>query len=336
MYIIKLLALILLVFSCNKSEEYVYKDNPRVQPRSDKTYSLSISDLEVDILWVVDNSGSMGDIQRNIESNASLFMNEFSKSNLIEWRMGLISTDDSQLPFLGFDTVPFDFNSPDPVITFQNAIDRLGTNGSASEFVFKNINNLFNSHPNFFRENAHLAIIMVSDEEEQSAGSSWNPIPRYKPFAFLNSMKARMKANRILRFYGALQTSDLEDCTSGMFNYKGSAYETVINETSGIIVSACSSQFGKQLAKIGEDIVNFGEAPVVNLNELPVVETIRVFFENVEIPGGPKELGGKWYYSERDKAIYFYDADFIPSGIPNPRLKITFDIDDGYNRDIIE
>src|SRR5687768_4795521 len=48
--------------------------------------------VPVDILWVIDNSGSMGDKQIAVSMNASTFMSNFvTKTNLV-WKMGLLST----------------------------------------------------------------------------------------------------------------------------------------------------------------------------------------------------------------------------------------------------
>jgi hypothetical protein len=324
--------LLVIFVSCKNSDQFVYKDKPKLQPKSDRVYSVAslIDDLRVDVLWVVDNSGSMTSIQNNIIKNSSLFMNEFIESNIMEWKMGVMSTDMSDLPYLGFDPVrPFDFKSADPVTTFSDSIRRLGTDGDYNEYVFANLNRAMKDYSHFFRPNAHLAVIMVTDEEEQSSG------PQYDPMAFINAIKGKLAPGKILRFYGAFNFGDLEGCQA-FADYGGSPFESVIIETAGIGMSACTPDFGKKLAEIGKDIVSLGDSPKILLSELPILSTIKVMFENVELKGGPKELGGLWYYVEELGTIFFYNIDFIPEGIPNPKITVSFDIDDGYNRDEIE
>jgi hypothetical protein len=320
--------------SCKNSEEYVYKDRPKMQPVSNRSYSIRNLDAKVDILWVVDNSGSMSTIQQNIVRNSALFMNEFIKNNIMEWKMGVMSTDVDEAPYLGFATL-FDYNTPDPVPIFQNAIGRLGTNGAYDEFVFHNVLRA-RTNPSlstFFRNDAHMAVIMVTDEKEQSESGYG---AQYKPMAFINSLKKLMGDSRILRFYGAFDFSDLKSCTSMMTEYVGSPFEVVIDQTQGLHMSACTQDFGTQLAEIGKDILSIVDTPQILLNELPIIETIRVMFENVELPGGPRGFGGLWYYDEVYNKVIFYNLDFLPDNVPNPQIKILFDIDDGYNRDEIE
>jgi hypothetical protein len=322
--------------SCDNSEEYVYKDRPKMQPVSNRSYSIRnlVADAKVDILWVVDNSGSMGSIQQNIVTNSAYFMDEFIKNNIMQWKMGVMSTDESEAPYLGFSS-PFDYNTPDPVPIFQNAIDLLGTTGDYNEYVFHNVLRA-RTNPSlskFFRNDAHMAIIMVTDEEEQS---EYGHGAQYESMAFINSLKKLMGSNKILRFYGAFNFTDLQDCTSMMAEYAGSPFEVVIDQTQGLHMSACTKNFGTQLAEIGKDILSIVDTPQILLNELPIIETIKVMFENVELPGGPRGFGGLWYYDEIYNKIVFYSLDFIPDNLPDPQIKILFDIDDGYNRDEIE
>ena len=61
-----------MMFSCEKEDKYLYYENPTPQPVSNRDYPIVTlaKDKKIDVLWVVDNSGSMSDIQRNIERNA--------------------------------------------------------------------------------------------------------------------------------------------------------------------------------------------------------------------------------------------------------------------------
>ena len=175
--------LLVLVFSiftgCDKSEEYVFHDEPPRQQRSDESRDIRniFQDAKIDILFVIDNSGSMGMIQKNIVKNSAVFMDNFLKNNYMKWRVGIMSTDKSDSPYLGFDTL-FDnelakqpgTNNSDIVDLFRRSVDNLGTNGDPSEYVFYNsLRGMISPHlKKFFRRDAHLAIIMVTDEPEQS------------------------------------------------------------------------------------------------------------------------------------------------------------------------
>lgn len=316
--------LTIMFFSCGKKEDYVYFDNPPPIRVSKKAYPvISLAEKSVDVLWVIDNSGSMAGIQNNIKVNSKLFMQDFIKDKFLNWKMGLISTDLSEDPYVGFRT-PLDLTTKDPVTVFSNAVASLGTNGAYDEYVFRNIERMF-FDPTwnlFFRADAHLAIIMVTDEEEQSKMPAQD---------LINFVRANMKTDKILRFYGAFDFGDLPGCSSGWIKYKGSPFEDAINKTGGMVLSACDKQFGKGMAAIGKDIVNFAQTPFIVLNERPVIESIVVSYKGLSIKGGPRHEGGHWYYDEYFNKIYFYGLDFIPEG-EEANIDVQFDIFDGRDR----
>ena len=86
---------ITLLCSCAKDSDYAYYSNSPRQEAREKTYQARdiFRDAKIDILFVVDNSGSMGQIQNNIIANAALFMESFLQNNDMQWKMGIISTD---------------------------------------------------------------------------------------------------------------------------------------------------------------------------------------------------------------------------------------------------
>lgn len=323
----------ILLMGCNQSGDFVYYDNPPPQRQSKKTYNIKQiqNENKVDILWVVDNSGSMQPIQQNIVDNAKLFMQEFIGHKFLNWKMGLISTDKDEGPYLGFNVV-FDHANQDPVNTFQMAVESLGIRGSAMEYVFYNIIRMFNDFGYFFRNNSSIAIIMVSDEIEHSEedhGSAYNALNT------IDTIRGFISEKRKLRFYGALKASDLSNCPPNSSwdygPYKGSPYEQVINATNGKVMSACVTNFGEKLAEIGKDIVKLVESPKVLLTERPVVSSIKVYYKGELLESGDLENGGYWYYDDYYNSINFYDLRFS-TDFDNDDIDIEFDIDDGIER----
>jgi hypothetical protein len=318
----------IMAVSCNTEEDYLIHEKLTEQPRTDKTVDIrDFLEPSVDILFVVDNSGSMGGIQDNIVKNSKIFMEEFLKTNFLKWRMGIISTDKDQEPFLGFETI-FNEESLAPIQKFSNAINALGTNGDYKEYVFYNtLRHLTNPKFSFVRRHAHLAIIMVTDEKEQSEKDFG---AQFEALTFINSLKSLKNTERITRFYGAFDYNDLASCKAGDV-YKGSPFETVINETGGIYMSACTADFGKKLARIGKDIVEFVDSPSITLNTRPIISTIEVFFNDKLLKGGAREDGGVWYYDKYFNTINFYSMSFS-SDDEESNIRITFDNNDGVDR----
>ena len=345
----KYLILLTLIFilSCSKESNYAYYENLSGVEVDNRVYPLSLlqNDKNIDVLLVIDNSGSMSSIQKNVILNSRIFLEQFAKQSLVNWKIGLISTDKGDTPYLGFDK-SFDstlitYNDPysfdRTVSKFQDAVSELGIRGDADEYVFYNIKrviDLYNgskaSTPTFLRPNSHLVVIMITDEQEQSMkkfGKDYD-VPN-----FVNIMKKHIANKKVLRFYGALSRKDLAGCaTSGDSElYVGSPYEAIINLTSGFNISACVA-FGNDLARIGKDIASLVGLPSLLLKQRPVSDTIRIFYKGLELSPGSKESGGVWYYEEDTNTINFYTMDFVD----DPRtdyFKIEFDIDDGHDRE---
>lgn len=337
---------LLFVVSCSKASNYAYYENIPAIEADNRLYPLSLleSDKNIDVLFVIDNSGSMSSIQQNVIRNSKIFLEQFAKQSFINWKIGIVSTDRNESPYLGFDT-PFDWNLinfNDPlsfdrtVSQFQDAVSRLGTNGDASEYVFYNVKRIVDlydgsraSRPSFLRPNSHFVVIMISDEKEQSKddfGVEYDVPP------FVKTMSKYISGTKILRFYGALSRKDLAGCSSSGDSepYAGSPYEAIIKMTNGFNISACVS-FGADLARIGKDIASLVGLPSLLLKQRPLAETIRIFYKGRELLPGSKESGGVWFYEENTNTINFYTMEFVE----DPRtdfFKIEFDIDDGHSR----
>ncbi|MEX0797839.1 MAG: hypothetical protein WD025_00240, partial [Bacteriovoracaceae bacterium] len=310
--------------------EYQKLPDPRDSKKSFPVLEI-IQDNRVDVLWIVDDSGSMKPIQNNIIRNAETFMQEFTKIKYLNWKLGLISTDPTDDTFLGFEE-PFDAQTTAPVEIFKMAVGSLGASGG-NEKVFSNIDKHLSdfdgSNPDraaFVRRKSHLAIIMVTDEKEQSRGA------KYDPMAFINNLKGRLSPNKNLRFYGALSLDGVGNCRSGdSSQYPGSPYETVVNETGGFTIPACEN-FGTRLADIGKDIVSLLDSIKLLLMDRPVIETLKVFYRGEELPPGSREDGGYWYYDSFSNTINFYSLKFIED-LERDVLEVDFEIDDGWDRD---
>ena len=128
------------------------------------------------ILFVIDNSGSMMSTQQNVIKNSKIFMEQFAKQPYINWKIGMVSTDKAENPYIGFDNsydwTLIDFRDPTSfdrtVKQFQDSVAQLETNGDASEYVFYNVKRVLDlydgrspARPRFLRSDSHLVVIMV-------------------------------------------------------------------------------------------------------------------------------------------------------------------------------
>jgi hypothetical protein len=152
--------------------------------------SVTIIQTKVDILWVVDNSGSMETSQQNVADNFESFIQKFQDTQF-DYQMAVTTTDawlanqvsdpDDIYTYSRFrDGVDGNFSgvtvikpdTPDLVQTFVTNISQ-GINGSGSERGFESLQVALSFADNlnepFPRQDALLAIIHLTDEEDSSA-----------------------------------------------------------------------------------------------------------------------------------------------------------------------
>lgn len=263
------------LIGCGRTTDFLYNVYPNLTPDVEARYH-QIKELtggdEIDILWTIDNSGSMGDEHAAVISNTSVFVSEFTKTSRTKWKMGLLSTDENENPYVGFlPTDILDYKHAAPVAAFQRAVSRLGTNGSPFEKSLTPILNNLKKYPTFLRPSSWLALIILSDEEEQSAVTVPN---------FLKEIAAlRTSGLDKVLIYGVLATEEFR-CPGGSIRYTGSKYEALINGVgkAGKLFSLCSADFGKALSDIGADIVSHAEHPRIYLDVRPDVSTLEVLY----------------------------------------------------------
>ncbi|MGE0634588.1 MAG: hypothetical protein AB7O96_19400, partial [Pseudobdellovibrionaceae bacterium] len=141
---------------------------------------------KVDILWVVDNSGSMETSQSNLASSFQSFIERFQGLNY-DFRMAVTTSDAYRAQYNG-NTALVRFRDGDitqptgsGVRVMSNETPDLnnvfitnilqGTSGSGDERAFQSFKAAleYSENSDFRREDAFLAIIIVSDEDDFSA-----------------------------------------------------------------------------------------------------------------------------------------------------------------------
>lgn len=129
---------------------------------------------DVDVLWVMDNSGSMGDEQDALAYNFDAFLSEFLKKN-IDFQMAITTTDGTTgrngkqignyklLNSVEAKKNPYVFTNH-----FKQWI-KVGTQGSGREQGLKTSAAFMDRYQaDFLRQDAYLVVVVVSDEEDQS------------------------------------------------------------------------------------------------------------------------------------------------------------------------
>lgn len=133
------------------------------------------SERQIDILFVVDNSNSMKEEQTQLASAFEHFIHAFSRRSL-DFRIGILTTEALDGSLTANRKWPQPYLTPTTVnltIEFQDAI-QVGIRGSKAETAFRPIIAAMKNPASavFFRPEAFLYIVIVSDEDE-SKGTGW-------------------------------------------------------------------------------------------------------------------------------------------------------------------
>lgn len=292
------------VFGCGRNTDFLthfVKQPPEMFSGTHKLTELQ-RESRVDILFVIDNSGSMGSHQQALIKNADDFINSFVTRGGLDWKIGILSTDVSNPPFIGFTPKdPLNYLTPDAIKLFKDAVDTLGTNGDTTERTFAPVEKWLKQYPDFNRTNAVLALVMITDAEEQS---------QIKAADFISFLAQTKTSLKNVVAYGVYAAQDF-GCTiaDSMWNYAGSPYEEVIKATSGSVYPLCKD-FGVNLAALGKDLFRRVSRPTIQLKTRPVVSTLKVTHHGEVLKGGVMSEGGVWVYDFDQNAILFNDLDF--------------------------
>ncbi len=136
---------------------------------------------KVDVLMLIDNSGSMGDEITNMKNNINLFVQEFVMQD-VDYQFVTATTVEN---FGGYYARPHPINSQlkkanydaDPalfIINFQKVLTNYSNLGGSVEVPYRAANKLLMDYPSYRRSDASLSILVFGDEREQSTEKTIN------------------------------------------------------------------------------------------------------------------------------------------------------------------
>jgi len=233
----------------------------------------------VDILFVIDNSGSMSQEQSELANRISGFM-DLTKD--LDWQIAMTTTDprngtavndpqgvarpwgDGQFrPFGGNTGNHFILRAGEQSQTVaQNLLAQaisVGINGSGTErgihATYRAVERSASSaaHSDFFRPNAALAVIVISDEDECSNGGCLNNQPTSVPENLVNYVEASFGSQKSFEFHSIVWIPGDTTCSTGA--HQGNVYQQLSQLTNGIMGSVCANNYSSLLQDIGDKVL---------------------------------------------------------------------------------
>lgn len=255
---------------------------------------------KADVLFVVDDSSSMGEEQARLGASFSSFTAVLG-STLADFRLAVTTTDPARPGFVG-PVLTAETPSLDDAFLAQVLV---GTGGARTEEGLTQavIAVQPSTSPGFLRDGARLVVIVFSDEDDHS------PLPVQSYVDELQSLAGAGGA-----FVHAIVGDLPAGCVAGVLAADaGPRYAEAATLTEGRRASICAPDHAAFLEQIAFDIAGWNDT--FYLSRLPEPDTLLVHVDDVEIP--ERETDG-WTWDIGENAIVFHGR-----AVPRPGMKVT-------------
>lgn len=266
---------------------------------------------EVDILWVVDNSGSMSGILSQVKTNFQSFINAFVDLEL-DYHLAVVTTDMDNPAQSGKLQGPVTYitsDDADVVAAFTAAVDQ-GDTGSGKEQGFGATKAaltdplLSGYNAGFLREDAALATIIVTDENDDT--DALNPSNFTTWYMGLKTDPSRVT-------FSAICGDETWGCSNfdtfpPMQASAGDEYIQAADITGGIFQSVCATNFDEALQFLSVTAAGMSyEFPLTHTPSNLGSTTVTVDAVEVDYYDG----SDGWQYNPTNNSVVFY-GDAIP------------------------
>jgi hypothetical protein len=248
----------------------------------------------VDILWIIDNSGTMTEEQDLLVQHFDSFAEVLTFTG-VDYRIGVTTTDwDATAGKLVGDVLGPD--TPDLGAAFAEQATQ-GTTGSRDEQPLEVARAAIGSvNPGFTRADSGLRVIVVTDEDDHS---------REEVQSYLDDIDLEKGVNPWA--LSALAGNEPDGCHSSFADATAaSRILQAVKATDGTFESICSADFGPILSELA-----LGSADMTarfELSTFPEPGTIEVTVDDAPVIEHPDE---GWTYTPGDNAVVF-NGDSLP------------------------
>ncbi|OQW46114.1 MAG: hypothetical protein A4S09_16905 [Proteobacteria bacterium SG_bin7] len=276
---------------------------------------------KLDILLVVDNSGSMEKHQEYLANSAPGLTSRLESLGF-DFQIAVTSTDLSQQGqrgrFVGDQKI---------LASGQPQLDQklrkyilLGSQGSSQEEGLGAAKRALSSplvegeNAGFLRSDAFLIILILSNENDYSSDKAQDYVD------FFNELKPPLEGRErgwMLNFIGVTGAKD-ENCTTfGDYKDVGYRYLDLVRYSGGQAHTICTTNLKNAVDNVQKVLLTL--LTEIILERVPDVETIKVYFNNVEVP---KDEHNGWSYRAEKNSVIFHGT-FIPKTITKINIFYT-------------
>ncbi len=292
--------------------------NLSILPAAQSTYQGNVANNKVDILWVIDNSGSMATKQQNLANGFDSFAQVFV-NKAFDFNMAIVTTDTRALgtgqegTFQGVPTV-ISNATPNFSNTFKANV-LVGVFGDPSakglDAIHLSLSTalLNGANTGFLRSDAHLAVIILSDADDnnssQTVASTVTFLNQLKPDKFDVITRTYKKNFTVSAVVVDTNNPGNAACPAPFEN--GVKFKAIAAATNGSVASICEANFATGLTSISQRIAEaITEIP---LAREPSVSTIQIGFNGVNVPNDPTH--GFTYTASGNKVVFH--GNWIPT-----------------------
>ena len=285
----------------NSSTITVWSNDPRGALDADQVgegaYGDPLSDAfempeapPVDILFAVDQSGSMYEDAGRLAQNFGKFIDQVDAVTT-DWQVGVVTKNNGCLNYGPMNRYTSDYKNK-----FRTAVTMSDSNQSGGGGLTEALLSLAKlameksyggCNDGFLRDDAATHLILVSDEKEQSS-ASWSTL--------VEQLKNLHPTNRELVTISAVAGDYPGGCRSsdGEWNEEGKGYYQAVQATGGEFLSICDTDWASKADKLAEaslkDLARF------TLTGAPAEETLEVYVDG--------KLWTSGYHAEGDELVF--------------------------------
>lgn len=253
---------------------------------------------KVDILFVIDNSGSMEYEQKSMASRVRNFLDVVKG---LDWQIAVTTTDpanktygDGRLVTMKGMTNTYILNSTMPDATardvLSNTLQRTETGSGSEQGIYAAYRaverSIAGTNSNFIRSDAQLAVVLISDEDESANGE------KNDPANFLKYIQTQFNGQKSMSYHSVITRPNDATCLDGEGYSYGHRFAAMAALTGGVIGDVCAVDYSAQVQGIAEGVRNTLKS--ITLSCTPVVDASHtvVVKKDGQVYSGSRQIQG--------------------------------------------